>query len=57
MAMNIKNDKNIGFDNPLKTEEKAEYGYEVWVTLNGDEKEDANEHVDMFPQTIKCRKQ
>lgn len=30
----------FGFDNPLKTEEKAEYGYEVWVTLSGNEKED-----------------
>lgn len=37
-----KNRRYFGFDNPLKTEEKSEYGYEVWVTVNGDEKEDAN---------------
>lgn len=35
-----KNRRYFGFDNPLKTEDKAEYGYEVWVTLSGDETED-----------------
>lgn len=37
-----KNRRYFGFDNPLKTDEKSEYGYEVWVTVNEEEKEDAN---------------
>ncbi|HOQ06801.1 MAG TPA: AraC family transcriptional regulator [Clostridiales bacterium] len=35
-----KNRRYFGFDNPLKTEGKPEYGYEVWVIVNDGEKED-----------------
>lgn len=35
-----KNRRYFGFDNPLRTEDNPEYGYEVWVTVNEGEKED-----------------